>query len=278
MFSTLLGALPGPPVGALAGEDGTSDRTVAILHELDAIGLELVTTGTDPVAAETPAMDVVAAWLRAASLTERPVKAVLAGPYSAGRDGDRTRPAALGEALATTIGALAAAGCPIIEVDEPEALAIALVPGERRRFVDAHRRLGDAAGGSDVHLSLALTGGNLDGAGAATFFDLAYASFAFDLIAGPDNWRLIAAAPQDRGDHCRCAGPSRSRRRDPGGARLGGAVRGVDRRTRPGARRARERLVAGVAAMGGRGSEAPPHSGRGADCGHRVVRRDGLPP
>jgi len=37
-------------------------------------------------------------------------------------------------------------------------------------------------------------------------FDLAYASFAFDLIAGPDNWRLIAQAPADRGIVCGAIG------------------------------------------------------------------------
>ena len=51
-----------------------------------------------------------------------------------------------------------------------------------------------------------MTGGNLDGAPPATFFDLAYASFAFDLIAGPDNWRLIAQAPGDRGIVCGALG------------------------------------------------------------------------
>ncbi|HEY7969784.1 MAG TPA: hypothetical protein VID95_07290, partial [Candidatus Limnocylindrales bacterium] len=55
---------------------------------------------------------------------------------------------------------------------------------------------------------LALTGGNLDGAGPATLFDLAYASFAFDLIAGPDNWRLIAQAPGDRGIVCGALDPA----------------------------------------------------------------------
>ena len=39
----------------------------------------------------------------------------------------------------------------------------------------------------------------------ATFFDLPYASYAFDLIAGPDNWRLIAPGAGRSRDHLRRA-------------------------------------------------------------------------
>jgi hypothetical protein len=106
----------------------------------------------------------------------------------------------LGERLQATIRALAEAGCPFVEIEERDPLAISAVAGERRRFVDAHARLLAAEPGT--HVSLALGGGNLDAAGPATFFDLPYASYAFDLIAGPDNWRLIAAAPGDRGIVC----------------------------------------------------------------------------
>ena len=53
-----------------------------------------------------------------------------------------------------------------------------------------------------------MTGGNADTAGAATFFDLPYASYAFDLIAGPDNWRLITSAPRDRGIVCGAMSPA----------------------------------------------------------------------
>jgi len=50
-----------------------------------------------------------------------------------------------------------------------------------------------------THRSLALTGGNADGAGIETILAAPYDSLALDLIAGPDNWRLVAAAPGDRG-------------------------------------------------------------------------------
>jgi Cobalamin-independent synthase, N-terminal domain len=188
MFSTLLGPLPA--IG---------------LAEIEGTGLELLATGVAPAGADLAPGDVVDAWRAAADATGRPVKQVLAGPYSAGRDGPRTGPADLADALAATIEALTTAGCPFIEIDEPDALAIAVVDGERRRFVDAHRRL--TAGVTDAHLSLALSGGNHDAAGASTLFDLPYASYAFDLIAGPDDWRLIALAPHDRGIVCGAMGP-----------------------------------------------------------------------
>ncbi|HEY7132622.1 MAG TPA: hypothetical protein VH440_10240, partial [Candidatus Limnocylindrales bacterium] len=188
MFSTMLGPIP-----------------AIDLAELSATGVELLSTGRALPAGATPD-EAIEAWRAAAAATDRPVKQVLAGPYSAGRDTARSGPGDLAERLRATVGALAEAGCPFVEIDEPEALAIAVVDGERRRFIDAHRRLLDGIGG--VHVSLALTGGNLDGAGPATFFDLGYASFAFDLIAGPDNWRLIVQAPGDRGIVCGALSPA----------------------------------------------------------------------
>src|SRR4051794_16720523 len=205
MFSTLLGRLPlGRVAGDGSGPDEAGDVDVAtdptlILHALATTGLELVATGTAAVP-DAEANDVVRTWQAAAAATDRPVKQVLAGPYSAGRDGPRNRPIQLAERLRETILALAGAGCPFVEIEEPDALAITVVDGERQRFVEAHRTLVDGIDG--LHLSLALTGGNLDAAGPATFFDRPYASYAFDLIAGPDNWRLIAAAPGDRGVIC----------------------------------------------------------------------------
>jgi methionine synthase II (cobalamin-independent) len=187
MFSTVLGPLP-----------------ALDLADLEATGLELLTSGPALPADVAPEL-AVETWLAAASATDRPVKQVLAGPYSAARDEGRTRPAELAELLRATVLALAETGCPFVEIDEPEALAIAVVAAERHRFADAHHRLVGDVGGT--HVSLALTGGNLDAAGPATFFDLGYASYAFDLIAGPDNWRLIVQAPQDRGVVCGALSP-----------------------------------------------------------------------
>lgn len=207
MFSTLLGPLPPDPDRADSASD---ERVRSTLGDLQAAGLELLTDGeaVGPAAVPPSPDEVVDRWRRAASLAAaRPVKAVVPGPYSASRSpiARDSSPAAWAEALQPSIAALAGAGCPFVEIDEPDALAIAVVGSEARRFVDAHRRLTDGIDG--VHLSLALTGGNLDAAGPATFFDLPYASFAFDLIAGPDNWRLIAATPADRGIVCGALSP-----------------------------------------------------------------------
>jgi hypothetical protein len=196
MFSTLLGALPPDPDQA-APTPG--ERIRSSLADLEATGLELLADGEplDLTRSWDPAT-IVSTWRSAAAATAVPIKQVLPGPYSAGRLGNRSA-AAWADELRATIVALADAGCSFIEIDESDALAINVVASERRRFVDAHRRLTDGMG---VHLSLALTNGNFDAAGPATFFDLPYASYAFDLIAGPDNWRLIAVAPSDRGIVC----------------------------------------------------------------------------
>ena len=207
MFSTLLGPLPPDPDRADSASD---ERARSTLRDLETAGLELLSDGeaVGPSAVAPSPGEVVDRWRQAASLAAaRPVKAVVPGPYSASRSAIARDPSpvAWAEALQPAIAALADAGCPFVEVDEPDALAIAVVGSEARRFVDAHRRLTDGISG--VHLSLALTGGNLDTAGSATFFDLPYASFAFDLIAGPDNWRLIAAAPAERGIVCGALSP-----------------------------------------------------------------------
>jgi methionine synthase II (cobalamin-independent) len=182
MFSTLLGPLPAIP------------NLVAALEE---IGLELLASGEPPLGRDVAAGDVVTAWREVAELTERPVKQALLGPYASG-DG------AAPDRLAEAITALAVAGCPFVEVVEPDLAPIVGSAAERDRFVAGHRALFAALGSEDpgVHCSLVVGGGNLDTAGAATFFDLPYPSYAFDLLDGPDNWRLIAGAPTDRGIVC----------------------------------------------------------------------------
>jgi methionine synthase II (cobalamin-independent) len=229
MFATLLGAYPPAP------EPMSDDELVrGVVAELETAGLEPLTDGAvrrrsaladwpiDPDA-------VVAEWRFAAALTDRAVKQSLPGPYTIARDGlparrhgngpierpqsgrdaadPPTNAALAGERLREVVMALAAAGCPLIEIEEPGAIRIGEDEAERTHFLDAHRRLTDGVAGL-VHLSLALTGGNADTAGSATFFDLPYASYAFDLIAGPDNWRLITEAPSDRGIICGALTPS----------------------------------------------------------------------
>jgi methionine synthase II (cobalamin-independent) len=178
----------------------SDDAVRQVITDLEEAGLEPLSDGQLSAADLEPA-EVIRRWELAASSTTRAVKQALRGPYSQPAEAEDAA-----ERIRETIDALVAAGCPLIEIEEPDAVRIGESGSERRRFADAHRRLTDGLDGS-VHLSLVVTGGNADTAGAATFFDLPYASYAFDLIAGPDNWRLIAQAPGDRGIVCGALDP-----------------------------------------------------------------------
>lgn len=207
MFSTLLGPLPADPDHSRASADVAAGLDVGRENAaaLEAIGLELVSDGLPPSGPDDDPADVVARWSAVAAAGAAPVKQVLLGPWSASRAaGVGAGAEAAAEQLRPIILALAAAGCPMVEIAEPDAVSIAADPAAAAAFAEAHRRLVDGTEG--IHASLALSGGNLDGAGPATFFDLPYASYAFDLIAGPDNWRLIVEAPVDRGVVCGAIG------------------------------------------------------------------------
>ena len=212
MFSTLLGALPVDPDRPAGAGDATEARLDA-LAALGATGLELVSDGGSPSRPGDEASAVVARWRAAADASAVPVKAVLLGPWSgtvspgavssgAVSPGDGSRDASdaasgAADQLRATVLALAAAGCALVEITEPDAAAIATDPAAATAFSVAHRRLLDGSEG--IHASLALPPANVDGTPPAALFDLAYASYAFDLIGGPDNWRLIVQAPADRG-------------------------------------------------------------------------------
>ncbi len=198
MFATLLGSLPRPPLPATATPDEVLE---AVVRAQEDAGLEPITDGGFGIG-ETP----VERWTRTAALTRRLVKQALVGPYSAAHGAtDGTFAAA--DALRSELLALAAAGCPMIEVHEPAATAIGTDEAGRTLFREAHRRLLDDVGGT--HLSLAITGGSADAAGLDTLLAAPYASLALDLIAGPDNWRLIASTPGDRGIVCGALSPER---------------------------------------------------------------------
>ena len=239
MFATLAGGLPTPPADLVPDDAGTGDAgagdpvaaAIAIQGEL---GLEPLTDGHldgDPVIASALGLDgverapggsprltgptprwsgpmLVDRWRRAAALTDRIVKQSIGGPYTLGRllaadaavRARRTLTLDLAASLNAELRALVNAGCPFIQVDEPGAVTLGDSPAEAASFRDAQLRLLDGIGG--VHVSLAITGGNADQAGASTFYDPPYASYLFDLIDGPDNWRLVARAPADRGIVC----------------------------------------------------------------------------
>lgn len=167
----------------------------------------------------------VAAWAFAAEAAgDLPVKQCLPGPYTLGRRlvrDDRRRAAEtlrLADALAREVEALGQAGCPFIQIDEDDATQIGADEPERVLFRAAHEHLlagvstpGSGANASNPdevgalqavarpHMSLAITGGNADAAGPETIFAPAYDSHFFDLLAGPENWRLITRAPAERG-------------------------------------------------------------------------------
>jgi hypothetical protein len=203
MFTTLLGALPRPPFPVDAPRDALLE---ALIRAQVSAGLDPVTDGGPP-----SDQDLARAWSATQSLTDRAAKQAVAGPYTASHDGTPASvrsPATLDRATALNalLRDLAAAGCPLIEIHEPAAIAIGTDSAERSLFREAHLRLLDGIAGS--HLSLALTGGNADAAGVETLLAAPYASLAVDLIAGPDNWRLVAAAPGDLGIVCGALSPS----------------------------------------------------------------------
>ena len=74
----------------------------------------------------------------------------------------------------------------------------------------------------DVHLSLAITGGSAEARGRATPSSARrIASLAVDLIDGADNWRLVTAAPPERGIVCGALAVAGRSRRRPGGPAVG---------------------------------------------------------
>jgi methionine synthase II (cobalamin-independent) len=225
MFATLAGGYPAAPPGDAssgsrlqrlravltdqveAGLDLLRDGWIDRPDPLDAVGRALLSASVSVPRRERPLL--VDAWTSAQDLAgDVPVKQCLPGPYSLGRRFGAVEAVrrtgltmALAGALAGELADLAAAGCPFIQVDEDRAVAIGRDPAERRLFCDAQARLLAGLGppGDRPHVSLAISGGNADAAGPETIFEPAYDSHLFDLIAGPDNWRLITRAPVERG-------------------------------------------------------------------------------
>ena len=220
MFATILGPYPRPPVAP--GPDADELRQV-LADQLEA-GLGMLADGLVwRLAGDASDEDreiLLDAWRRAndlagelasdmeASLQPPPVKACLVGPYSAVRDARPAEPAgvrrratlAAAEVLNVQAAALFRAGAPVVQLSEDGLTAIATDDDQERELAaEALRRATDGLSG---HVSLSVSGGNADAAGAALFFDAPFASYLFDLINGPDNWRLITQAPHDRGIIC----------------------------------------------------------------------------
>jgi methionine synthase II (cobalamin-independent) len=202
MFATLLGGLPRPPLPDDAQSD---DQVAAAIGAQEAAGLEPLVDGglwgSDELGT------VVERWHATAALTDRAVKAVILGPLSATGDPAGVEADALEHDLAMAADArnavlreLAAAGCPLVEVHEPAVTSLGQAPLLRRHFVEAQMRMLDGLDG--LHASLAITGGSAEVAGVDTLLGAPYSSLALDLVRGPDNWRIAAAAPRSIGIVC----------------------------------------------------------------------------
>ena len=172
---------------------------MAAIRAQEEAGLEPITDG------RLGSGPVVERWRRAASLTSRAVKQALPGPYSTGwLDGDdataeqrRAMTLEAAQVARAHVEALAAAGCPMVEIEETEAGRIGADVVERELFRAAHRIVAEGVEGT--HLSLSIAGGAADTAGVETILAAPYASLAVDLIAGPDNWNLVTRTARERG-------------------------------------------------------------------------------
>ena len=215
MFATLLGALPQPLDAGRTAED----QIVAAIRAQEAAGLEPVTDGRlgdpgfdrlatllgAPNGTDRAIASVLKAWRATAASATGAAKQALPGPYSLGlRSGvdpaeREAQTLAVAEALAAIVSALAEAGCPIVEIEEPEAARIGTDEAERRLFVDAHCRLTGPGHGGEIHRSLSITGGSVPADAIDAVLEAPYASIAVDLIAGPDNWYVVRRASGERG-------------------------------------------------------------------------------
>ena len=258
MFGTLLGPLPRPPVASDAPREAILD---AILDVQLAAGLEPVTDGGWPLVPDDP----VAAWRGTAARTATTTKAVLQGPFTQGIPyGGSVEP------WRRRIADLAAAGCPLVEVHEPAAVGIGDDPAERARFRDLHERLADGWS-RHRHLSLAITGGSADaGRHRDRSCPRRTRASRWTSSTDPDNWRLVRAAPRERGIVCGALDTSEGS--DDGPELLLWAVGyAAERRPRHRPRRARHGVLARRAPVGVGRPQA--RAARRRRCASRTCRR-----
>ena len=255
MFAMLHGALP-----ALPGDDPLR----AVVDAQVEAGLELVTeagallpdrdaailgalaagdTGPRGLLVRTWQATAEAVRLAAGDGSSIFAAATITGPYSLSARTGSGDAAAIGEALAGELVALAAAGCPLVVVDEPEAVGIGADEGARTRFrggaAGAAPRRPSAPRDAGAHRRVRMGGGAGDDPRGAVRLVPARPD------RGPGQLGPRAGGARRPGDRVRGASGAVGRR--PGLAtRVGRALRGVDAGPRARARRARERVVAGI--------------------------------
>jgi methionine synthase II (cobalamin-independent) len=103
----------------------------------------------------------------------------------------------LAEAMNQELLALAAAGCPVLQVDEGALATIGDDADEWALYAATQRRL--TAGLDGNHLSLGIYHGAIHPRGHEAVLDGPYRSYLVDALAGPDAWRFVFAVPPDRG-------------------------------------------------------------------------------
>jgi hypothetical protein len=214
VFASILDRFPSAPGSPQGGGDGSAwlDRVLRIQFEA---GMGMLADGVVwDVSGSADAIDsAIAAWnesadaARALAEAETPgsepplVKACLLGPWTSAHRGARGHAMrAAAERIRHAVDALFEAGAPVVQLVEDG--LVDLDPDDAKAVRAAHDALLVATRSPTGHVSLSVGGGNVDRLGESFFFDLPVASYAFDLINGPDNWWLIARAPGDRGILC----------------------------------------------------------------------------
>jgi 5-methyltetrahydropteroyltriglutamate--homocysteine methyltransferase len=185
MIATLIGGHPPQAAGA--------DVSAAVATQ-ERAGLDLLAVAVGDPARPPDPDAAVAVWRAASAHTARPVKAALPGPLSgavaAGATGEALgrEIAAWARALNAAARALAAAGAPWVEIDEPVLVA---------RPADwplAREALAAVAAEVPAPLALATWGGDV--VGLEGLLGLPFHVFHLDFVAGPRNWTLVDTFPR----------------------------------------------------------------------------------
>jgi hypothetical protein len=187
MFATTAGGYPVP--AGLPDDEALAEVVADQVHG----GLGMVSDGVvHRVSTEADCQTIVERWRAAdarareiagAAGVEAPlVKACLVGPATMGAG------AAGVDLLRSVLQELFRAGAAVVQVTEEAGVAAA--------GSDHWSRLMQGVTG---HVSLAILGGAIDLESKGAVVGAGFASYLFDLIAGPGNWRIAARIPGERG-------------------------------------------------------------------------------